>query len=62
MTAKAIDLMKDHSKGFVLQVEAGRVDWAAHANDIGGLLYDQVAFDEALQVAIDFTEKIRIPC
>lgn len=57
MTTKAIDLMKDHSKGFVLQVEAGRVDWAAHANDIGGLLYDQVAFDEALQVAIDFTEK-----
>lgn len=57
MTTKAIELMKDHSKGFVLQVEAGRVDWAAHANDIGGLLYDQVAFDEALQVAIDFTEK-----
>jgi alkaline phosphatase len=57
MTQKAIDLMKDHSNGFVLQVEAGRVDWAAHANDIGGLLFDQLAFDEALGVAMRFAEK-----
>ena len=57
MTVKAIDLMKDHAEGFVLQVEGGKVDWAAHANDIAGLLYDQVAFDEAVKVAIDFAEK-----
>jgi alkaline phosphatase len=57
MTQKAIDRMKQHPNGFVLQVEGGKVDWAAHANDIGGLLYDQVAFDEAVKVAIDFAEK-----
>ena len=57
MTKKAIDRMKDNPNGFVLQVEAGKVDWAAHANDIGGLLYDQVAFDEAIKIAIDFAEK-----
>jgi alkaline phosphatase len=57
MTQKAIDRMKSHPKGFVLQVEAGKVDWAAHANDIAGLLYDQVAFDEAIKVAMDFAEK-----
>lgn len=57
MTQKAIDRMKNHKNGFVLQVEGGKVDWAAHANDIGGLLYDQVAFDEAVKVAIDFAEK-----
>lgn len=57
MTQKAIDRMKDNPNGFVLQVEAGKVDWAAHANDIGGLLYDQVAFDEAIKIAIDFAEK-----
>lgn len=57
MTQKAIDKMKDHKNGFVLQVEGGKVDWAAHANDIGGLIYDQVAFDEAVKVAIDFAEK-----
>ncbi|MGO4905301.1 alkaline phosphatase [Flavobacterium sp. W20_MBD1_R3] len=57
MTSRAIDKMKDHPNGFVLQVEAGKVDWAAHGNDITGLIYDQVAHDEAIKVAIDFAEK-----
>lgn len=57
MTQRAIDKMKNHPKGFVLQVEAGKVDWAAHGNDVAGLIYDQVAHDEAIKVAIDFAEK-----
>ena len=57
MTQRAINKMKDHPVGFVLQVEAGKVDWAAHANDIGALIYDQVAHDEAIKVAMDFAEK-----
>jgi alkaline phosphatase len=57
MAHKAIDRMKGHKNGFVLQVEAGKVDWGAHANDIAAVLYDQVAFDEAIKVAIDFAEK-----
>lgn len=57
MTKKAIEQMKNHHNGFVLMVEAGKVDWAAHANDIGGLLYDQVAFDETIKVAMNFAQK-----
>ena len=57
MTKKAIDRMKDHPEGFVLQVEAGKVDWAAHGNDIAALIGDQTAHDEAIKVAIDFAEK-----
>ncbi len=57
MAQKAIDRMKNHKNGFVLQIEGGKVDWAAHANDISALIYDQVAFDEAVKVAIDFAEK-----
>lgn len=57
MTRRAIDKMKHHPKGFVLQVEAGKVDWAAHGNDIAGLIYDQVAHDEAVKVAIEFAEQ-----
>ena len=57
MTAKAIELMKDHDNGFCLQVEGGKVDWAAHANDAPALIYDQIAFDHAIKVAIDFAEK-----
>ena len=56
MTAKAIDQLKSHPNGFVIQVEGGKVDWAAHGNDIGALLYDQVAFDEAIKVALDFAK------
>ncbi|ATA91274.1 alkaline phosphatase [Capnocytophaga canimorsus] len=57
MTAKAIEQMQDHSKGFVLQVEGGKVDWAAHGNDIGALLFDQLAFDQAVGVALEFAQK-----
>lgn len=41
-------------RGFVLQIEGARIDHAAHANDIGGLLHDQLAFDEAVGVALEF--------
>ena len=54
MTRKAISQMEGNSEGFVLQVEGGKVDWAAHANDASALIYDQIAFDEAVTVAIDF--------
>ena len=57
MTKSAIDQMKDNKEGFVLQVESGKVDWAAHANDIAGLIHEQLAFDEALKTVIDFAEK-----
>lgn len=56
MTKRAIELMKDHRKGFVLQVEGGKVDWAAHSNDAPAMVYDQLAFDEAVRVAVDFAE------
>lgn len=56
MTSKAISLMSKNPKGFVLQVEGGKVDWGAHANDIGALLYDQIAFDDAIDVAVKFAE------
>ncbi|UWX61808.1 alkaline phosphatase [Chryseobacterium oranimense] len=57
MAQTAIDQMKDHKEGFVLQIEGGKVDWAAHANDISALIHDQLAFDEAIKTVIDFAEK-----
>jgi alkaline phosphatase len=56
MTKKAIDLMSTNSEGFVLQVEGGKVDWAAHANDTPALIYDQIAFDNAVAEAVKFAE------
>lgn len=54
MTKTAIHQLKKNKNGFVLQVEGGKVDWAAHANDAGGLIYDQLAFDEAVGEVIAF--------
>ncbi|EKB50732.1 alkaline phosphatase [Cecembia lonarensis] len=54
MTQKAIDIMSKNPQGFVLQVEGGKVDWAAHGNDGPALLYDQVDFDEAVKIAMAF--------
>ncbi len=57
MAKVAIGQMKDHAEGFVLQIEGGKVDWAAHANDISAIIHDQLAFDEAIKVVLDFAEK-----
>jgi alkaline phosphatase len=57
MTETAINQMKSNPKGFMLQVEAGKVDWAAHGNDIAAILHDQLDFDKAVKVAMDFAEK-----
>lgn len=57
MSAKAIEVLNQNKNGFVLQIEAGKVDWAAHANDLGGLIHEQIAFDQAIKVVMDFAEK-----
>jgi alkaline phosphatase len=54
MAAAAIALLADAPAGFVLQVEGGRVDHAAHSNDAGALLHDMLAFDRAVAVAAAF--------
>ena len=57
MTTAAIKKLNRNKNGFVMQIEGGKVDWAAHANDSPAILYDQVAFDDAIKVAIDFAEQ-----
>jgi len=54
MARTALSRLSGHAKGFLLQIEGARVDHAAHANDIGGLLYDQLAFDQAVGVVLEF--------
>jgi alkaline phosphatase len=57
MAKVAIDNLKDHKGGFLLQIEGGKVDHAGHANDLGGHLHDQIAFEEAVKVAIEFARQ-----
>lgn len=57
MARHALQHLSLHADGFVVQIEGAKVDMAAHSNDIGGLLFDQIAFDEAIQVAVEFSER-----
>jgi len=56
MTQCAIGRLRDRPNGFVLQVEGGRVDHAAHNNDAGSLVAEQLAFDAAIGVVLDFVK------
>jgi alkaline phosphatase len=53
MTQAALRRLREE-RHFILQVEGGRVDHAAHGSDAGALMWDQLAFDDALEVALDF--------
>lgn len=57
MTAKAIEILSQNERGFFLMVEASLVDWACHNNDPGHLVGDLLAYDQAVQIALDFAKK-----
>lgn len=54
MTRIALETLSRSPDGFLLQVEGGRVDHAGHNNDAAALLWDQLAFDEAVGLAVEF--------
>lgn len=56
MTRAALSRLASAPSGFVLQIEGGRVDHAAHANDAVSLIADQIAFDDALASAVEFVQ------
>ncbi len=58
MSRTALQRLKHNPAGFILQIEGARVDHAAHWNDIGALLFDQLAFDDAIAVALEFQREI----
>lgn len=57
MARAALEILSRSRNGFLLQIEGGRVDHAAHSNDVAALLWDQLAFDDAIAVAVDFVRR-----
>ncbi|WP_297712380.1 alkaline phosphatase [Clostridium sp.] len=57
MTEKAIEVLEKDEEGFFLMIEGSKIDWAAHANDPAGAIGDILAFDEAVQVALDYAKE-----
>jgi alkaline phosphatase len=56
MADKTFTLLKNNPKGFFVMIEGGRIDHAAHWNDVAGIIHDSLAFDEAVCVAMDFQQ------
>ena len=52
MAQAALTRLLSSDKKFLLQIEGARIDHAAHLNDIGGLLGDQLAFDDAIAAVL----------
>jgi len=52
MTLAALDRLQAGDAPFLLMVEGGRVDHAAHMNCIAGVLGDQLAFDDAVAAVL----------
>lgn len=57
MTGKAIDQLSQNENGFFLMVEGSKIDWSAHGNDAIGCITEYLAFDKAVEVAIEFALK-----
>jgi alkaline phosphatase len=57
MTAKGLACLSRSSEGFFAMIEGARIDHAAHANDAAGAIWDQIAFDDAVAVALDFARE-----
>ncbi len=53
MTSKALDILSKNDNGYILQVEAGRVDHALHAGNAYRALTDNVEFANAIQMTLD---------
>ncbi|MEM8866751.1 MAG: alkaline phosphatase [Verrucomicrobiota bacterium] len=57
MMRSALSALEDAPEGFVLQVEAGRVDHAGHGNDPAAILHEQLEFDDCIPLAVEFAKK-----
>jgi alkaline phosphatase len=56
MVRQGLAVLSDNDHGFVLQIEAGRIDHANHANDPGGMVWDLLAADDALAEVMAYVD------
>lgn len=57
MAVGALKVLSKNPKGFILMVEAGKIDWALHENDAGASYYEMLTLDETLPLLTAFADK-----
>jgi alkaline phosphatase len=56
MTAAALDVVEENKKGFFMVLEGSQIDWAGHANDKVYQLGEMLAFDESVEVVLNWVK------
>ena len=56
LVSAAVDVL-DNPKGFFMMAEGSMIDWAAHNNDIAGLINETLDMNDAIEVALEFYRK-----
>jgi alkaline phosphatase len=57
MVSKALEMLAGYQEGFFLMAEGGRIDHAAHANDLERMVYETIEFSDAVALAMDWAEE-----
>ena len=57
MAELAVKRLSKNEKGFFLMLEAGQIDWAAHANDAGTMLHQLLEANEAMASLYKFAQE-----
>jgi alkaline phosphatase len=57
MTRAALNVLDDDPDGLFLMVEGGAVDWAAHANESGRMIEEQIDFSGAVAAVVAWVEQ-----
>lgn len=53
---KGIEVL-DNPNGYFMMVEAGKIDWACHANDAAAAIHDTIALNDAVKEAMKVYQK-----
>jgi alkaline phosphatase len=59
MTRSALDTLKKNPDGFFLFVEGSEIDWAAHDNNVVGVISEMQDFSAAVSAALEFAARSR---
>ena len=57
MTKKAVEILSEDEDGFFLMAEGARIDHAAHAADVPGVVAETLDFDRAVEYAMNFAKE-----
>ena len=59
MTKGALNVLDNDKDGFVLMIEGGAIDWAAHANQTGRTIEEEMDFNASVEAVIAWVEQVQ---